>query len=135
MEVTAYKYGTGEQVKLGSIAEQIWSNGFRYSQERTIQVSKPIGAAAPNLFDRLTKTINFSFAAGRSFKTVGEALIFFGAHPDQVPTLADLQFSQGNENIWLRYCGIQRVELLEKRGALVVFAYPIIGGTWSKTRI
>ena len=61
-------------------------------------------------------------------------MIFFGTHPDTVPALADLQFTQGGQNIWLRGCGIPRVELVEKRGALIIFGYTIIGGTWSKTR-
>lgn len=134
MDVIAYNSGGGDPVELGSIAEAVWTQGFRFSQERTIQVSKPIGAAVPSLFDRLTRTNSFSFAAGRSFKTAGEALIFFGTHPDQVPVLADLQFTSGGENVWLCRCGLQRVELVEKRGALVVFSYPVIGGTWGRTR-
>ena len=134
MDVIAYNYGSNGQIELGGIADSIWTNGFKYSQERSIQVSKPINAPAPNLFDRLTRTNQFSFAAGRSFSTVGEALLFLGTHADLVPVLADLQFSAGGQQIWLRYCGIQRIELIEKRGALVIFGYPIIGGTWAKTR-
>ncbi len=139
MDVTAYPRGDAaagpaSPILLGNIAEQIWTGGWKFSQERSIQVSRPIGAAIPNLFDRITKTMSCSFAAGRSFPTLGEALLFFGTHPDQVPTLADLQFSQGGEHVWLRNCGIQRIELVEKRGALVIFSYPIIGGTWSPTK-
>ena len=134
MDVIAYNSGASGQSELGSIADQIWVSGFKFSQERAIQGSKPINAAVPNLFDRLTRTVNFSFAAGRSFSNLGDALIFFGTHPDTVPALADLQFSQGGQNIWLRGCGIPRVELVEKRGALIIFGYTIIGGTWSKTR-
>ena len=134
MDVTAYKYGAIGQAELGSIADQIWTNGFKYSQERVIQVSKPINAAAPNLFDRLTRMVSFQFAAGRSFGNLGDALNFFGQHPDTVPAVADLQFTQGGQNIWLRYCGITRVELVEKRGTLVIFGYTITGGTWAQTR-
>jgi hypothetical protein len=134
MDVIAYSYGASDRVELGGIADSIWTNGFRFSQARTLQVSKPINAAAPNIFDRLTRVNDFSFAAGRSFKTVGEALLFFGAHPDAVPTVADLQFAQGGQQIWLRYCGIARVELVTKSGALVVFGYTVTGGTWSTTR-
>jgi hypothetical protein len=134
MDVVAYNYGATGQSELGSIADQIWTNGFKFSQERVIQVSKPINAPAPNLFDRLTRLVNFQFAAGRSFSNLGDALIFFGTHPDTVPALADLQFTQGGQNIWLRYCGITKVELVEKRGALVIFSYSITGGTWSSTR-
>ena len=73
MDVIAYDSGTGAQVQLGSIAEQIWTNGFKRTQARTIQVSKPINAAAPNLFDRLTLMETFQFAAGQSFPDVGSA--------------------------------------------------------------
>ncbi len=134
MDVIAYQYGASAQVELGSIADSIWTNGFRFTQARTLQVSKPINAAAPNIFDRLLRLNEFSFAAGRAFGTLGEALLFFGAHPDLVPTVADLQFAQGGQQIWLRYCGIARVELVTKAGALVVFGYTVTGGTWSKTR-
>jgi len=134
MDVIAYKYGAGDQVELGGIADSIWTSGFRFSQARTLQVSRPINAPAPNIFDRLTRTNEFSFAAGRSFKTVGEALLFLGTHPDSVPAVADIQFSQDKQQIWLRYCGIARVELVTKSGALIVFGYTVTGGTWSKTR-
>ena len=134
MDVIAYTYGASAQVELGGIADSIWTNGFRFSQARTLQVSKPINAAAPNIFDRLTRVNDFSFAAGRAFNNLGDALIFFGTHPDTVPTVADLQFSQGGQQIWLRYCGIVRVELVTKSGALVVFGYTVTGGTWSLTR-
>ena len=74
MDVTAYPYPTGAKLELGSIAESIWTGGFKYSQARGIQVSKPINAPAPNLFDRLTRLTDFSFAAGRSFSTVAASL-------------------------------------------------------------
>ncbi len=134
MDVVAYNCEASGQIELGGIADSIWTQGFKYSQERTIQVSKPINAPVPNLFNRITRTNQFSFAAGRSFASVGEALLFLGTHADLVPVLADLQFTSGGQQIWLRYCGIQRIELIEKRGALVIFGYPIIGGTWAKTR-
>ena len=134
MDVVAYKYGGGGQVELGGIADSIWTSGFRFSQARSLQVVKLINAPAPSIFDRITRTTDFSFAAGRSFSNIGDALLFFGSHPDTVPSLADLQFSQGGENIWLRYCGIPRVELVTKSGALIVFGYTVTGGTWSKTR-
>lgn len=134
MDVTAYKYGASAKIELGKIADSIWTQGFRFSQARAIQVSRPINAPAPNLFDRLTKVNDFSFAAGRSLPTVADALTFFGTHPDLVPALADIQFAAQGGEIWLRYCGILRVELVQKAGALVVFGYTITGGTWSKTR-
>lgn len=134
MDVIVYKYGGSDQVELGGIADSIWTSGFRFSQARTLQISRPINAPAPNIFDRLTRTNEFSFAAGRSFKTVGEALLFLGTHPDTVPGVADIQFSQDKQQIWLRYCGIARVELASKAGALIVFGYTVTGGTWSKTR-
>ena len=134
MDVIAYKYGLADQVELGGIADSIWTNGFKYSQARTLQVSKPINAAAPNIFDRLTRSTDFAFAAGRSFTKVGDALLFLGSHPDTVPGVADLQFTQGGQSIWLRFCGIAKVELVTKAGALVVFGYTVTGGTWSKTR-
>jgi len=140
MDVTAYTYGTGNSVQLGNIAQQIWTQGFRFSEDRTIQVSKPINAAAPNLFDRLTRVQNFQFAAGRAFTGTGAtvvamALQFMTSHPAAVPTVADLQFqTQGNGEAWLRYCAIKKVELVQKVGALVVFGYTIEGGIWASTR-
>ena len=134
MDVVAYDRNSSDRVELGGIAESIWVGGFRLSQTRSLQISKPIGAAAPNIFDRLMRLTDFSFAAGRSFPNVGDALIFMGLHPDTVPAVADLQFTAGGQQIWLRYCGIGRVELVDKKSALVVFGYPITGGTWSKTR-
>ncbi|HEV2691938.1 MAG TPA: hypothetical protein VG347_03505 [Verrucomicrobiae bacterium] len=137
MDVTAYTYGTGAKIELGAIAEQIWVNGFKYSQDRAIQPSKPINAIAPNLYDRLGRMTDFSFAAGRSFggsTAVADALAFMTSHADKVPAIADIQFvTQGGE-AWLNYCGIKRIELVDKKGALVVFGYPIIGGTWSTKR-
>ena len=135
MDVTAYTYGASDQIALGSIAEQVWTQGFRFTQTRAVQVSRPLNAPAPNLFDRLTRLNDFSFAAGRSFANLGAALLFFGTQPARVPALADLQFTQGGENVWLRYCGITRVELQEKRGALVIFSYAVTGGTWGSTRL
>lgn len=137
MDVTAYTTGTGAKIELGKIADSIWTQGFRFSQARTIQVSRPIGATAPNLFDRLLKLNDFSFAAGRAFdgtRAIADALQFLGSHPDQVPTLADLQFVNQGGEIWLNHCGIARVELVEKRSALVVFGYTITGGTWGTKR-
>ena len=134
MDVTAYNYNASEKIDLGKVADSIWTNGFKFSQARTLQVSKPINAAAPNIFDRLTRLTEFEFAAGRSFSTTGAALLFFGTHPDLVPGVADIQFTQGGQNIWLRYCGISRVSLVQKSGALVVFSYTITGGTWGKMR-
>ena len=134
MIVNAYTYGAGTKIELGNIADSIWVQGFKFSQSRAIQVSKPINAPAPNLFDRLTRTAEFSFAAGRSFTTVGDALNFMGSHAGNVPGLADLQFQAGSGEQWLRYCGIVRVELIDKKGALIVFGYTITGGTWAATR-
>jgi hypothetical protein len=138
MDVTAFPYQGQTAVELGSIADSIWVQGFKMGETRSIQVSKPMNAPAPNLFDRFTRVQEFSFAAGRSFSgaaAVGDALQFLGSHPAQVPAIADLQFkSQGGE-IWLCYCGITRVELIEKKSALVIFSYTVTGGTWSKTRL
>ena len=138
MDVTAYNTGAGTKSELGKLADQIWVGGFRFSETRTIQVSRPMNAAAPNLFDRAGRMEDFSFAAGRSFgpggTAVADALQFLGSHSATVPALADLQFiAQGGE-IWLNGCGISRLELVQKTGALVVFGYTIIGGTWGKQR-
>jgi hypothetical protein len=121
-------------VPLGLIADGIWSGGFKKSQDRTVQVSRPIGATYPNLFDRLTKLENFQFAAGRSFNSqdaIGDALDFMQMHPDRVPTLCNLQFVAGGVARWLRNTSITRVELVTKESALVVFGYTIVGGYWS----
>ena len=137
MDVTAYKYGAGSKIELGKISDSIWTNGFKYSQDRAIQISRPINAPAPNVFDRLTRTVSFSFAAGRAFAgatAIADALVFMGTHPDAVPNVADLQFMTQGGEIWLNYCGIQKIDLLQKSGALVVFGYDITGGTWAKKR-
>lgn len=138
MDVTAYNTATNPSttVTLGAIAQQIWTNGFKHSQKRTVQVSKPINATAPNLFDRLTKLVNFQFAAGQSFDQLGDAVINMGTWPDQVPTLCHISFTQGNQTVWLANAGIDNVELAGKGkdGCLVIWAYTIIGGTWSKTK-
>lgn len=135
MIVNAYSYGTtAAPVLLGDVATAIWSDGFKFSEARHLQVSTPINAAAPNIFDRNNRIIDFGFAAGRSFSTVGAALAFMTSHAALVPAIADLQFTQGGQIAWLRYCGIQKVELVKKAGAMVVFSYAITGGTWSLTR-
>ena len=137
MDIIAYKTGDGTPIELGSVADSIWVASFKMSEDRTIQISKPMNAPAPNLFDRLTKTQNFSFVAGRSFTgsdAVAKALRFVGTHPAGVPTLADIQFkSQGGE-IWLLACGIPKIELQGKNAAFVAFNYTIIGGTWATNR-
>lgn len=136
MDVSAFNAGaaSSNEIVLGAIAQQIWTGGFKRSQERTIQVSRPINALAPNLYDRLTKMENFQFACGQSFADVGAALVFTATQPDKVPVLAHLRFKQGNQYAWLGNAGIQRVELVEKRGALVIFGYTVIGGTWSQNK-
>jgi len=141
MDVTAYDStaASPQPVKLGSVVDSIWASGFKFSEDRAIQVSKPINAAVPNLFDRITSTESFQFAAGRSFggpgidgdAAIAAALLFFGTHPAAVPRLAHLQFTARSQNIWLRGCGITRVELINKNGALVQFSYTVVAGTWS----
>ena len=136
MDVYAYNSATTPpaKIELGVIAEQIWTSGFKFSEERKLQVSNPINAAAPVLFDRNTAIENFSFVAGRSFDgvaAIGDALKFMATHAATVPRLAHLEFTTHGQNVWLRNCGITKVELQDKRGALVVFAYTIVGGTWS----
>jgi hypothetical protein len=137
VDVTAYQHGSGAKIELGKIAESIWTQGFRLVETRALQISRPINAPAPNVFDRLTRTQDFSFAAGRSFtgiRAIADALQFLGSHPAAVPAVADIQFVTNGAEIWLNYCGIARVELAQKNGALVVFSYTITGGTWSNKR-
>ena len=136
MDVTAYNSQTtpAKAVALGAIAQAIWTNGFKRSQDRTIQVVRPINSTAPDLYDRLTKMENFQFVAGQSFALLGDALINLGTWPDQVPNLAHLSFTQGNQTVWLGNAGIQKVELNNKMGNLVIWAYTVIGGVWSKNK-
>jgi hypothetical protein len=139
MDVTAYDtQNVLPQVSLGAVAQAIWLNGFKFSEERAIQVSKPINATAPNLFDRLMTVENFQIAAGRSFtgqNPVGQALKFLGTHPAMVPRLANLFFLENadgsNQVVWLKGCGITKVELVKSTGAYVAFGYTVVGGTWS----
>jgi hypothetical protein len=81
MDVTAYNYNGSDRIDLGKIADSIWTGGFRFSQTRTIQINRPINAAAPNLFDRFTKLVDFEVACGRAFNNVGDALIFMARIP------------------------------------------------------
>jgi hypothetical protein len=139
MDVTAYdSQGVLPQVPLGAVAQAIWIDGFKFDETRSIQVSKPINATAPNLFDRITAVENFQFAAGRSFggqNPNGQALQFLATHPGTVPHLANLQFietADGSGQVsWLKGCGIMKVELVKKSGAYVAFGYTVTGGTWS----
>lgn len=141
MDVTAYDtQGVLQPAQLGAVAQGIWINGFKYSEERIIQVSKPINAPVPNLFDRILSLENFQFAAARSFSgtnPLGQALKFLGTHAATVPRLANLLFVEAadgsNQTVWLKGCGITKVELVDKKGALVIFAYTIVGGAWSLT--
>lgn len=135
MDVIAFPYQGLTGVELGSIADSIWVQGFKSSETRSLQVSKPVNAPAPNIFDRLLRMQDFSFAAGQSFDTVADALEFIATYPGTVPGVATIQFSQQGGEIWLCYCGITKVELVDKKGAMVVFGHTITGGTWSKTRI
>lgn len=134
MDVTAYPLAGGPTVPLGAIAQSIWANGFKRSSQRTVQVSKPINAPAPNLFDRLLVLESFQFAAGQSFADAGGALIQLATFPATVPTLCNLLFTQDGQTTWLGNCGITEVTLVEKRGALVIFSFTITGGTWSKNK-
>ena len=136
MDVSAFNAAVSpnRETVLGAIAQEIWVNGFRRSQKRTIQVSRPINAPAPNLFDRLTVMEDFSFAAGQAFANVGAALIYLATFPATVPTLAHLRFAQGNQYVWLGNCGIEAVELVDKKGALVIFSFKVIGGVWSTNK-
>ena len=144
MDVYAYPWNASNlpYVELGSIADSIWVNGFKFSEERNIQVSRPMNAPYPNLFDRVTSVESFQFAAGRSFTSqansgvtaAGSALQFLGSHPASVPRKADLQFKSQGAEIWLCYCAIMKVELVRKESALVVFGYTITGGSWLTKR-
>jgi hypothetical protein len=137
MDVLAYNAAvSGQQpLALGAIAQQIWVNGFKFGEDRQVQVFTPFRGAVPILFDRLTRTESFHLAAGRSFGTAAtaldQALDFIRTHVAAVPVLANLVFSSPNKKIYLLNCGIPRVELLEKRGALLIFSYTITGGTFS----
>jgi hypothetical protein len=141
MDIFAYNYGLGTYVELGCLADSIWTNGFKFSEDRELQFSKPMNASAPNIFDRVLSVENFQFAASRSFGGAGggslpiaAALQFVRQHSQSVPRIADLQFKQQGGEFWVRYCGISRVELVKKDSALVTFAYTIKGGTFADTR-
>lgn len=130
--------GVLSPASLGAVAQAIWIDGFKFDETRSIQVSKPINAPAPNLFDRISSVENFQFAAGRSFSGQnpnGLALKFLGTHPAAVPRLANLQFIEtadgSGQVVWLKGCGITKVELVRKSGAYVAFGYTVVGGTWS----
>lgn len=123
-------------VVLGSPIAEIWVNGFRGGQKRTIQVSRPIDAPAPNLFDRKTKMESFAFAAQRTFTgatAMQDALVFQRTHPNAVPVLAHLQFTEDGQAAWLRNCGIEDIQLVKVNGVTVGFSYAIIGGSESLT--
>jgi hypothetical protein len=137
VDVTAYDTVTKTPILLGSIATQIWTNGFKSSEDRELQVVKFFRAPAPVVFDRITVTEDFAFAAGRSFAephSIGQALIFLGTHRDAVPNVAHILFSADGSTVWLAGCGIQRIELVDKKGALIVFGYHIVAGVWTLTK-
>jgi hypothetical protein len=130
--------GVLSPVTLGAVAQQIWVNGFKYGQKRKLQPSFPINATAPTIYDRLMKTVDFWVACGRSFPNplpLGQALRFLATHADQVPNLANLQFTESADGssqvVWLKGCGIEEVQLVEKSGAYIAFGYKVIGGVWS----
>lgn len=130
--------GVLPQIKLGSVAEQIWVKGFKYSSQRKLQVSQPINATKPTVFDRLMVLVNFQFAATQSFSGVnpnGQALKFIGTLDASIPHLANLQFvetADGSGQVaWLKGCGIPKLDLMEKNGATVVIGYTVTGGVWS----
>lgn len=138
MIITAYDstLASPPPVILGSPIVEIWTNGFRGSQERELQVVKPMRAPAPTIYDRLTRTEDFGFAAERIFTgatAVAEALKFFRFHPAAVPALAHLKFEEGEQIAWLRDCGIKSITLVRKTGVRVGFSYTIIGGTAALT--
>ncbi|MGA2750718.1 MAG: hypothetical protein ABSG59_18255 [Verrucomicrobiota bacterium] len=140
MDVLAYDLitPTNPPVVLGSIATQIWVSGFKYTEDREIQPVKLFRASSLTIFDRRLASENFQFAAGRSFtgnqgglNPVAQALQFMYQHPATVPHKATLKFTSQGETFFLQNCGIPKVELLVKKGALVVFGYTITGGTFS----
>ncbi|MCX6896330.1 MAG: hypothetical protein NTZ16_12695 [Verrucomicrobia bacterium] len=138
MEIIAYDstVAAPKPVILGSPIVEIWTSGFRGSQERNIQVAAAMRAPVPTLFDRLTRTEDFGFAAQRTFSGATaqqEALKFFRTHPNDVPALAHLQFIEDGQSAWLRDCGIKNIALVKKTGVTVGFSYTIIGGTASLT--
>ena len=137
-EVIAYETGETNGVLLGSVAEQIYVNGYKSSEERNLAAVRLLGGTYDLVQDYDGTTQSFGFAAGRSFGSgggaVGDALVFLGTHRDEVPRLADIKFTQDNSTVWLLKCGIKAITLVAKNGAEVIFSYDIIGGYWSVTR-
>jgi hypothetical protein len=133
MDVLAYP-ATGQPTVLGSIAEHIWTNGFRYDAERAMDFPLYVRGTRPGVIDLENRIITFSFAAGRAFTNAYDALFFMTTHAGLVPAKGDLEFVVEAKSRWLIDCGISRVSLVEKRGALVVFGYDITGGYWNATR-
>lgn len=135
MDVTAYDLVSRKPLLLGAVAEQIWVKGFQSSSERGLQIVRAFRAPVPDIYDRVTTTEDFSFAAGRSFgadaDAVGHALEFLATHPKSVPRKANLRFVSGGSGIWLLNCGITNVRLVEKNGAYIAFSYHVAGGTWA----
>lgn len=107
MDVSAFDLATSpaKELVLGAIADAIWINGFKRSQKRTIQVSRPVRASAPVLYDRVTKVESFSFVAGQSFSDAAGGLAQMSTWPDKVPVLAHLRFKSGTDIEWLGNCG------------------------------
>lgn len=133
MDVLAHP-ATGTPVILGSIAEHIWTNGFRYEHDRAMDFPLPVRGTRPEIVDLGNRIVSFSFAAGRSHNTLFEALTFLATHADLVPSKCDLEFIVENKSHWLIDVGVPKVSLVEKRGALVIFGYDIHGGYWRPTR-
>jgi hypothetical protein len=129
MDVEAYDINNGfEQIELGSVEDALWVDKLKREQERSIQESKPINGEYPNYFDRVQTDDVFGFAATKSFDTVGECLLNWLLWPNQVPRIAHMSFTQDGEIVWVPNCKIGRVTLVEKKGALIIWAYTLKAG-------
>ena len=138
MEIIAYDstIDNPPPIVLGSPIQEFWVNGFRSGQKRTIQMSRPINAARPNLFDRITSEDSDGFAAQRTFTgedALQQAVLFYRTHKTKVPRLAHVEFREGDQSVWQRNCAITDVNLVKLNGATVGFSYNIVGGEASLT--
>lgn len=129
MDVEAYDINDDfEQIELGSVDDGLWVDKLKRSQARKIQASPPINASYPNFFDREQTDDTLSFAASQSFDSVGAANINWLTWPGTVPRLAHISFNQDGQIVWVPNCAIMRVELVEKKGALVIWNYSFQAG-------
>ena len=117
MEATLYPTAGGDPIKIGSLTDPRGDALLEVSrsQSRALQSFTGLRAAAPTIFDRVTRTNRFGFQAQKLHADRGAALLYVAVHPDLVPAHCTIKFNNGERTVWLVACGIEELSLA--RGA------------------